>query len=86
MQSSFEVGGAGLTRCILWHKASVEQKELYRQWLSARLIKLSCSLIDAIHCHDPKCITHCKLLDQIGAELTDCLLSCATGVIPIFVW
>ena len=83
MQSSFEVGGAGLTRRILWQKASVEQKELYRQQLSARLTKLSCSLIDAIHCHDPRCIIHCKLLDQIGAELTDCLLSCATGVIPM---
>ena len=37
MQLSSEVGSMGPSRCILWHKASDEQKELYRQWLSVRL-------------------------------------------------
>ena len=75
--------GQGPTQRANWHKVTLEQKELYRQRLDVCLAELSCSLSDVVDCCEPGCTMHCELLDQIGIELTDCLLSCAAGVIPL---
>ena len=89
MQSIPKVDGQGPTRHANWHKATLEQKELYRQRLDVCLAELSCSLSDVVDCCEPGCTMHCKLLDQIGIELTDCLAvgflgrSLRTGMIQL---